>query len=113
MVNTNCERLIHLLCDTFAPWDTTNSSGSRDLDDTISLEDMSFERHYRERGSMTSVNSITTTCTTDSNISGSSLPLCGASHPHGGSSSASLPSSGLSSSLPPGGSSLAPNWVSG
>ena len=74
-------------------------SGSRDLDDTISLEDMPFERHYR--GSMTSVNSITTTCTTDSNMSGGSVPSIGSSQPPAG-----------SSLLPSGGSYLAPNRVS-
>ena len=47
----------------------------RDLDDTASLEDMSFERIRPERGSMTSVNSVTTTCTTDSSSSGSSYTV--------------------------------------
>ena len=78
---------------------------------------MSFERPYRERGSMTSVNSITTTCTTDSNLSGSSLPSYGSSLPPGGSSSSSLqpslpPGGSSSSSLTPGGSNQTPNWVS-
>ena len=44
---------------------------SRDLDDTGSLDDMSFERHHHQ-GSLTSVNSTTTTYTTDSSESGCS-----------------------------------------
>ena len=45
----------------------------RDMDDNTSLEDMSFEMTiHPERGSLTSVNSTTTTCTTDSSGSGHS-----------------------------------------
>ncbi len=48
---------------------------SRDMDDNTSLEDMPFERTYPERGSMTSVNSNATTCTTDSSSSGGSTGM--------------------------------------
>ncbi len=44
--------------------------GTRDLDDTASVEDMPFEA---ERGSLTSVNSTATVCTTDSSSSGGSV----------------------------------------
>ncbi len=44
--------------------------GSRDLDDTGSVEDMTFET---ERGSLSSVNSTATVCTTDSSSSAGSV----------------------------------------
>ncbi|XP_074654482.1 kalirin-like isoform X2 [Tubulanus polymorphus] len=47
-----------------------NNRSSRDLDDTVSFEDMSFEQKEMYGGSMTSVNSITTISTTDSSSSG-------------------------------------------